>query len=126
MGQQTASGNQGSHSYQASGSGVSTSRLGQGRGKGKGKALSQAYTVQVDHDTPAGITVNGMILISSSWAHALFDTGASHSFISALFARMLGLEYELLDSVMSVGVPLGRYCELSYHCSSVHIEIDQR
>ena len=125
-GQPTASGNQSSHSYQASGSGASSSRPGQGRGRGKGKAPSQTYAVQVDPDTPAGTIVDGMVLVSSSWAHVLFDTGASHSFISAMFARMLGLEYEPLDSIMSVGVPLGRDCELSHRCSAVRIEINRR
>ena len=56
----------------------------------------------------------------------MFDTGASYSFISALFVSILGLEFETLDSVMSVGVPLGRDCELSYGCSSVRIEIGGR
>ena len=56
----------------------------------------------------------------------MFDTGASHSFISILFASMLGLEPEPLDSTLSVGVPLGRDCELSYCCSLVRIEIDRR
>ena len=51
-------------------------------------------------------TVDDMILVFSSWAHILFDTGASHSFISALFASILGLELETLNSVMSVGIPL--------------------
>ena len=82
--------------------------------------------MQVDHDTSVGTIVDSMILFSSSWAHTLFDTGASHSFISVLFARMLGLKYESLDSVMSVGVPLGRDCELLHRSSSVRIEIDRR
>ena len=64
-----------------------------------------------------------MILISSYWANILFDTSASHSFISASFANIYGLEFETLDSVANVGVPLGRYCKLSYGCSSVHIKI---
>ena len=50
------------------------------------------------YDTTTVITINIMLLISSFWAHTFFDTGASHSFISILFANMLGLEYELLDS----------------------------
>ena len=80
--------------------------------------------VQVDPNTPTGTTIDDMILVSSSWVHTLFDTGASHSFISALFPRMLGLEHKPLDSVMSVGVPLGRDCELSHRCSLVCIKID--
>ena len=80
--------------------------------------------MQVDNDTPAGTTVDGMVLISSSWAHTLFDTSASHLFISILFASMLGLEHDPLDSTLSVGVPLGRDYELSYRCSLMRIEID--
>ena len=38
---------------------------------------------------------------------------------------MLGLKHESLDSTLSVGVPLGRDCELLYRCSSVRIEIDR-
>ena len=86
----------------------------------------QAYEVQVDNDTPMGTTVDGMTLVSSSWAHTLFDTGASHSFIFILFASMLGLEHEPLDSTLSVRVPLSQDCELSYHCSSVCIKINRR
>ena len=78
------------------------------------------------HDTVTDTTIDGIVLVSSYWAHTLFDTGASHSFISILFVNMLGLEYELLDSTFSMGVPLGRDCELSYCCGSVHIEIDRR
>ena len=39
---------------------------------------------------------------------------------------MLGLEYEPLEFTLSVGVPLGRNCELSFRCSSVRINIDDR
>ena len=67
-----------------------------------------------------------MLLVSSSWAHVLFDTGASHSFISMLFVSMLGLEYEPLESTLSVGVPQGRDCELSFQCSAVWIDVGGR
>ena len=33
--------------------------------------------------------VEGMILCFSTWAHVLFDPGATHSFISTSFASML-------------------------------------
>ena len=48
-----------------------------------------------------------MVLVSSSWAHTLFDTSASHSFILVSFTSMLGFEYEPLDSILSMGVLLG-------------------
>ena len=89
----------------------STSCPGQGRGRGKRKATGQAYAVEADCDTSVGTTVDGMVLVSSSWAYTLFDTGASHSFLSVLCVSMLGLEPEPLHSTLSVGVPLGRDCE---------------
>ena len=67
-----------------------------------------------------------MVIVSSSWTHTLFDIGSSNSFVLVLFASMLGLEYEPLDSTLSMEVPLGRDYELSYCYSSVHIEIDQQ
>ena len=75
------------------------------------------------HDTMASTTVDGLVLVSSSWAYILFNTGASYSFISIFLASMLSLEYEPLDSTLSMGVPLGRDCELSYRCGSMNIEI---
>ena len=64
--------------------------------------------MQVDYyDITASDTVDGMVLVSSSWAHTLFNTSESHLFISVLFVSMLGLEYEQLDSTLSVGVLLG-------------------
>ena len=97
-------------------------------GKDKGKAPARAYAIQQrdQHDVAVGIIVDGMVLVSSSWAHVLFDTSASHSFISTLFTSILGLEFETLSLVMSVGVLFGRDCELSYGCSFVRIEIGGR
>ena len=60
--------------------------------------------MQVDYyDTMTGTIVDHMVFVSSSWAHTLFDMGASYSFISILFASMLELKYEPLDSTLSVG-----------------------
>ena len=96
--------------------------MAQGRGKGKGKLISQAYVVQVDYyDITTSTAINSMVLFLSSWAHTLFDTSASSSFILVLFVSILGFEYKPLDSTLSVGVPLGQDCELLYHCSLVRI-----
>ena len=53
-----------------------------------------------------------------------FYTSTSHSFIFVLFVSIHGLKYETLDSTLSVSALLGRDCELSYCCSSLHIETD--
>lgn len=75
------------------------------------------------HDTSTGTIIDSIVLISSSWAHVLFDDGESYSFISVLFVNMHGLDFETLDLVTSVGVPLGKDCDLSFGYSLVHIEI---
>ena len=67
-----------------------------------------------------------MVLISRSWAHALFDTGASHSFISLLFANTLGLGFENLSMPLSLETPLGKAHDLTVCCKSVSIRIDDR
>ena len=56
----------------------------------------------------------------------LFDTDASHSFVSVLFASILKLEYEKLDSNLSVGVLLGKDYKLSFKCNLVCIEIKKQ
>ena len=48
-----------------------------------------------------------MILISHSFAHVLFDTGATHSFISSFFVRTLKLKSENLEVPMTLNSPLG-------------------
>ena len=43
----------------------------------------------------------------NSWARVLTDMGASHSFIALSFALALGLEIEVLDSVLLLDTPVG-------------------
>lgn len=78
------------------------------------------------YDTAAKGTIDGMILISNSWVHALFDIDASYSFISMVFASILGLEFENSDQIVNVSVPLERACNLSLVCQSVRIDIDSK
>ena len=78
------------------------------------------------HNTSACTTIDGMVLVSSSWARVLFNIGALHSFISILFTSMLRLEYEPLESALNEGVPLDRDCELSFQYGSVRIDIGSR
>ncbi|XP_006854885.2 uncharacterized protein LOC18444659, partial [Amborella trichopoda] len=108
---------------QGGGSGASTSYPSQGKGKAKAKSSAQAYALGVD-DVQGGAdqgVVDGMVLISHSWAHVLFDTGASHSFISLMFASMLGLSWETFSPALHLSVPMGGHGEVSTICRSVCI-----
>ena len=46
----------------------------------------------------ATLLVEGMILVYSTWVSVLFDTGATHSFISASCANALGLKTEGVEN----------------------------
>ena len=67
--------------------------------------------------------MDGMILISHSWAHVLFDTGATHSFISMSFASSLQLEMNLSTSPLLLTTPMGGVGEVSMICKSYCVVI---
>ena len=48
-----------------------------------------------------------MILCFSTWAHVLFDPGATHSFISTSFASMVDIEFVPLHCSLCVETPMG-------------------
>ena len=116
---------QDSHSFQALISGASTSKACQGKGKGKGKTVVQSYAIQTIMTLLRAPLLMALVLVSSFWVYTLFDTSMSHSFISVLFTSTLGVEYEPLDSTLSVGVHLGQDYELSKCFNLVHIEISR-
>ena len=69
--------------------------------------------------------VDGMILISSSWAHVLFDTGASHYFVSASLVRALQLHIEECDSPLVLSTLMGRLSKVILICKTCHLFIGE-
>ncbi|KAL5564584.1 hypothetical protein UlMin_027748 [Ulmus minor] len=65
-----------------------------------------------------------MIIISNSWARALFDTGASHSFISELFVNALGLEIQPFYPPLTLMTPMGGHALVSFVCKSCVVMIE--
>ena len=60
--------------------------------------------------------MRGTFLIYNSWAHFLFDSGASHSFLSASFAWSLELELDVLESLIFVDTRVGGRVRLDRIC----------
>ena len=104
--------------------GASSSHGNRGRGqKNKGKSHGQAYAVTSAANTGRGQqadhpVVDGTVLVSHSWAQVLFDTGASHSFISMLFASVLQLSVDTHDPPLTLSTPMGGIAEVSMICRS--------
>ncbi|KAL5547177.1 hypothetical protein UlMin_006864 [Ulmus minor] len=118
-------GSQSGQSYQGRGSGSSSGRSGRNGGRGKGKGTINAMMSHGDTESPTGhAAIEGMIIISNSWARALFDTGASHSFISELFVNALGLEIQPFYPPLALMTPMGGHALVSFVCKSCVVMIE--
>ena len=61
------------------------------RGRGR-QAAGRVFTLALIELEDDVILVEGMILVYITWVNVLFDTGATHSFISTSYANALGLK----------------------------------
>ncbi|XP_024021742.1 uncharacterized protein LOC112091712 [Morus notabilis] len=92
--------------------------------RGKGKAPGQMHTMAGGSSgaQPGNPVVEGMVPISHSFARVLFDTGATHSFVSTSFVKILGLKPDDLETSMFISSPLG-CVEVTSICRSCVIMI---
>ena len=70
--------------------------------------------------------IRGIFLVFNLWACVLIDTGASHSFVASSFVLILGLEVEVLDSVLMLDTLVGDRTTLRCVCRSCEVEIADR
>jgi hypothetical protein len=78
--------------------------------------------MNVEEAQEATDVVLGMFPVNSVPARVLFDSGASHSFITQLFVDKSGLQPTPLKETMSVQIP-GSVTKASWTCLAVPIEI---
>ena len=62
-------------------------------------------------------------MLSRLWARVLFDSCASHSFITASVVIELGLEVETLEEPLYVSSPLGIRAIIGMICRSFELQI---
>ena len=67
--------------------------------------------------------IQGIFLLFHLWAGVLFDSSASHSFITALCVKELGLEVETLKKSLHVSSPLGTRVRVNQICWDCELEI---
>ena len=63
------------------------------------------------------------MVVYNSWARILFDTGATHSFISFVFASSLGLHKDYLDGALCVTSPLGGEMAVGHVCRACVVRL---
>jgi len=68
--------------------------------------------------------MEGIFLVNLLPARILFDSGASHSFISRAFMLLLHLTPEALRDPLSVATPLGSFSVLNQICRKCVVILD--
>ena len=74
-------------------------------------------------DSEPSVLVEGMVLCYSTWAHVLFDSGASRSFMSTSFASILDLEIAPLSCPLFVETSMGGVMEAKWGCSGCVLNV---
>lgn len=69
--------------------------------------------------------LRGTVLLFSTLVRALFDTGASHSFISQPLVASMGLPMEELDYPLTMSNPMGGRTRLRYVCPSCTVYLGE-
>ena len=70
--------------------------------------------------------VTGIIPVSTTYAYALFDPGATHSFISTNFAKKHNFKFEPVESKLCVDTPIGGVVVTDSVCKSCVVKIANR
>ncbi|RVW88783.1 hypothetical protein CK203_034722 [Vitis vinifera] len=90
-------------------------RQGKSRGKLKQGPQGRFYALTSQNEKSNAL-MESMILCFSTWAHVLFDPGATHSFISASFASLLDIEFVPFHYSLCVETPMGGKVETMWVC----------
>ena len=94
--------------------------MGRGQGQSVQARTSGAqgcvYAITLQAEVGDQSVIQGTFLLFRLWARVLFDSGASHSFITASCVRVLGLEVETLDEPLHVSSPLGTKARIDRIC----------
>ena len=101
--------------------------MGRGRGRGPQVGTSgvqgRVYAITPQAESVDQLVIQGTFLLSRLWARVLFDSGASHSFITASVVIELGLEVETLEEPLYVSSPLGIRARIWMICRGCELEI---
>src|SRR5262249_45059149 len=98
------------------------------------KLLIFIYNIILDMTRIIDVEINrtcnnfdiGIILIQDEHAKVLFDSGATHSFISPCFAGRLNRDKELMENSLSITTPLGETVEVKHVYPSCVVRVEGR
>ncbi|GKV02736.1 hypothetical protein SLEP1_g15133 [Rubroshorea leprosula] len=105
----------------------STSQGAQKQSTGVRTRAQQARVQVMTHKEAAATDIiTSTLPINSDYAHVLFDSGASHSFIARSYALKQALPVDTSDCELHVDTPLGGVMTTREVCRTVDIYVDGR
>ncbi|XP_077228324.1 uncharacterized protein LOC143861265 [Tasmannia lanceolata] len=87
---------------------------------------ARVYVLTHQDAQAVGTVVSGTLPIASSYDYALFDSGATHSFVSSAFATLHCLPTSPLDYDVCVSTPIGKEILTNRICKMCPVRIGNR
>ena len=91
-----------------------------------GRGQGRVFTLNPQEVHASTTAVIGTLLVDKLKARVLFDSGATHSFISPYFAKTLARDKVIMKSSLAIGIPVGKTIEVKYVFPACVIEIDSK
>ena len=89
-----------------------------------GQGQARAFVLNPWDAQASNTVVIGTLTICSKQALVLFDSGATHSFVSPLFALCLDMKFDVLDSPLNVLTPVGEVYLINRFLSGCEVCIE--
>ena len=88
-----------------------------------GRGHGRVFTINPQDVQASNTAVAGMLCIDRVAARVLFDSGATHSFVSSYFASKLVRSKILLKNPLAISTPLGETVEVKYVYPACVVEV---
>ena len=91
-----------------------------------GRGQGRVFTINPQDVQASNTAVAGTLLIDRVKARVLFDSGATHSFVSPYFANKLARDKILMKNYLAISTPLGETIEVKYMYPACVVEVEGR
>ena len=91
-----------------------------------GRGQGRVFTLNPQEVHASNIAITSTLYIDKLQGRVLFDSGATHSFISPYFAKKLARDKTLLKDPLAIETPLGETIEVRYMYSVCVVEIRRK
>nr|GFB60063.1 hypothetical protein [Tanacetum cinerariifolium] len=97
-----------------------------GQADKKPSASGRVFTIIEDHTTKTSGTIIGTLFIYGHAVFVLFDTGATHSVISSVFASCVTTTPTLLDHVLCISTPMKDFVFITHVYRDLPLQFDDK